>query len=197
MPQDATYLFEKPNCNFHNSESWWSGFFSTLLLYLACNRSATTIIPTKTLRKGSFHEAPGLNIRNLRFQNVVVEGRLSKHSFGLPDWPDDFADLKPDVTIVYRDIHRAVLIENKTIGASIAPNVDKYLQLRDYLRRDCQWEAELYYLISCGHETHRDWELIADYSLALILWEDVLRIAADTPFGEIFGLDLREYAEIS
>ena len=50
------------------------------------------------------------------------------------------------------------LIEIKTIGASIAGNLLLYLAVAEHLRSQVG-QAEVYHLISYGHEIRRDWNL--------------------------------------
>jgi hypothetical protein len=101
--------------------------------------------------------------------------------------------LKPDVWILRREDRQVVFVETKTIGASIARNHLLYLRVLSHLR-DVGWSAELYYLLSHGHECQADWPLIEQSGLAVILWEDVLRTTLGTPFETLFDEDLSIYA---
>jgi hypothetical protein len=87
------------------------------------------------------------------------------------------------VCILRADVCQATFIEVKTIGGSIARNHGRYLKARDHLR-SLGCSADFYYLLSHGHECHGDWPLIEHDEVRVMLWEDVLRAAADTPFGE-------------
>jgi hypothetical protein len=124
---------------------------------------------------------------------LFVEAPLSANPFRLSSWPEEFLLLKPDVCILRRSQRETVFVEVKTIGASIARNHTRYLRARDHLRRS-GWAAELYYLLSHGHECPGDWPLIERDEVRVILWEDVLRAATETPLGELFDESLRAYA---
>jgi hypothetical protein len=84
-------------------------------------------------------------------------------------------------------------IETKTIGATIAQNVALYGQVIAHLKQN-GWTVDRCYLLSHGHEARRDWPLIEREALRIILWEDVLKAAAATPFARIFDVDLTTYA---
>ena len=73
-----------------------------------------------------------------------------------------------------------MFVEVKTIGASIARNQARYLKIRDHLRQ-AGWSAELYYVLSRGHECVGDWSLIENDGVHVLLWEDILREALATP----------------
>jgi hypothetical protein len=54
--------------------------------------------------------------------------------------------------------------------------------------------VDLCYLLSHGHEARRDWPLIEQHALSIVMWEDVLRAAGEIPFARVFDLDLAAYA---
>ena len=49
--KNATYLFELPGRRYHSSESWWTSFFSMLLLYRSRN-DPQWALPTYACRNG-------------------------------------------------------------------------------------------------------------------------------------------------
>jgi len=67
-------------------------------------------------------------------------------------------------------------IETKTIGANVQRNVGLYASIAEFLK-DKGWTVGLYYLLSSGHETPRDWPLLAAGSADIILWDGVDPIA--------------------
>lgn len=190
--KNATYLFELPGRRFHSSESWWTSFFFMLILYRS-RENAEWTLPTYVCRSGwpvkSGAFAPG----RLGLANLIVEAPLSENPFLLGSWPKEFLQLKPDICILRRDQRQALFIEVKTIGATVARNHSRYLDVRQHLRT-LGWPAEFYYLLSHGHECLGDWPLIEHDQVPVILWEDVLRAAVGTPFGALFDEPLSEYA---
>jgi hypothetical protein len=66
-------------------------------------------------------------------------------------------------------------IENKTLGAAVGKQLQLYLDVKDYLTGQ-GWEAQIHLLISVGYETEREWKMIEQNSVPLILWEDVLSV---------------------
>jgi hypothetical protein len=190
--KNATYLFELPARRYHSSESWWTAFFSMLILYRSRQEPQWSLPAYVSragcpLEKGTF--APG----RLGLANLIVEAPLSENPFSLTSWPNEFLQLKPDVCILRREERHVVFVEVKTIGASVARNHSRYLKICEHLRQS-GWSAELYYLLSHGHECVGDWPLIENDGVRVILWEDVLRAAIGTPLGEIFDQSLSEYA---
>ena len=190
--KNATHLFELPGRRYHSSESWWTSFFCMLLLYHSRMDSHWTL-PTYTCHDGypatDQPFAPG----RLGAADLIVEAPLSENPFRLPSWPVEFLQLKPDVCILRNKLRAATFIEVKTIGASIAKNHTRYLKARDHLRQ-LSWSAEFFYLLSHGHECLGDWPLIQHDQVRVMLWEDVLRAAIGTPFGELFDDALADYA---
>ena len=53
--------------------------------------------------------------------------------------------------------------------------IQLYLDMKDYLTRQ-GWEAQIHLLISLGYETAREWKMIEQKKVPLILWEDVLSV---------------------
>lgn len=190
---NATYLFEQPARHRHNSESWWNAFFSLLMLYLAkTNPSFSLPIYTYTTAAG-YRKVGDLVSKAFSFATMAVEAPLSAKAFGLAAWPVEFLGLKPDLSILEPDRQHVLFIETKTIGATVAQNVALYGQVCAHLRQN-GWDVDLCYLLSHGHEAQRDWPLIEQHALRIIMWEDVLRAAIDTPLGRVFDVDLPAYA---
>lgn len=190
--KNATYLFELPDRHYHSSESWWTTFFSMLLLYRTRKNSQWTL-PTYTYCGGYSVESAPFEPGRLSLADLIVEAPLSKYPFRLESWPLEFLQLKPDVCILNAGMCQATFIEVKTIGASIAKNHDRYVKARNHLRT-LGWSVDFYYLLSHGHEHDDDWPLIERDEVRVMHWEDVLRAAMDTPFGELFDHPLTEYA---
>jgi hypothetical protein len=193
---NATHLFERPHRYCHNSESWWSAFFSLFLLYQARNHPAFYLPIKRCATDSEFPEIGRLACVGLQFSDVIVENPLNAQSFGLPEWPTTYQGLSPDLTIFERSQRRVTFIETKTIGAEIKEEtLHKYLGACEYLGEK-GWTASLCFLLSHGYEKPSQWNLIAEHELRVILWEDVLRAVAKEPiFRQLFyPEDLLAYA---
>lgn len=189
---NATYLFERPYRYCHNSESWWTAFFSMLVLYKS-NTEPSFSLPIKTYTTASrFTRIDWLACAGLQFSDIVVESPLNAQTFNLPEWSTDYQNIKPDLTIVMREQKTVTFIEVKTIGAGIARNLQLYENLCQHLQTS-GWKASICYLLSCGHETNTDWRLLERHSVCVILWEDVLLAASETPLAQIFDVPLANY----
>ncbi len=190
---NATHLFEQPARYRHNSESWWSAFFSMLLLYRTKTEPSFSLsIYTYTTAVG-YRRVGQLVPRTFSFATMSVEAPLSAMAFGLATWPVEFLGLKPDLSVVEPERRHALFIETKTIGSSVAQNVALYDQVCAHLRQS-GWDVDLCYLLSHGHEARRDWPLIEQHALRIVLWEDVLRAVINTPLARVFDVDLAAYA---
>ena len=190
---NATHLFEKPFRQFHNSESWWSTFFSLFALEESNAKDTRPLPVWRYLHHNRYWCSGAFDVSGLNFGNVVVEGSLCAQPFRLPIWPPEYLALKVDIVMI-RDRH-TILVEAKTIGASIAKNLLLYVGLTNHLRSK-GWDADFYHLISYGHEIESDWKLISDHGLEFFMWEDVLRLASTTAVGQTLGIDLSEYTDL-
>jgi hypothetical protein len=191
---NATYLFEKPARHWHNSESWWSAFFSIFWLYQA-KHNPDFSLPIYTYETGRYWIEDALPCAGVTYSDIQVEARLTGEAFGLSEWPDEFYGLKPDVAILQREQRQLTLVEVKTIGASVAGNFELYPRTCAHLGT-CNWRVTFCYLLSYGHESSRDWKVITEARARFILWEDVLRAVIETPLRDIFDLDLTPFAQL-
>ncbi len=194
----ATYLFERPTRTCHNSESWWTALFSIVLLHLAKHPKSGEII-TKEYRRGpvwAYCEAGGLDLLELSFSEVFVEPKLTAELFQGLRWPKDFWNLVPDIVISRPKRRRTIFIENKTTGANIRKRQLKdYLGAIEYLKHN-DWNAELVYLMSIGYQPDREWNLIEENRVRVILWEDVLRVIDGVEcFRSLFDVELPPFDE--
>ena len=90
--QNATHLFEKPERHRHNSESWWSAFFSMLLLYEA-KTNPSFCLPNYTYStRFGYREVGKLGAANLCFSSVQVETPISASAFDLPGILPNYVD---------------------------------------------------------------------------------------------------------
>jgi hypothetical protein len=134
-----------------------------------------------------------LNLGDMSYQNTVVDARLNKEVFGISEWPNQFSDIKPDITLLNLSAAKsAVFIEVKTIGTTVKRNARLYLELRDHMRK-IGWQSDLFYLMSEGHEEESDWPELQEIDSRILLWEDVFKQSAGTPFEPLFGEDLLGY----
>ena len=176
-----------------NAESWWTSLFSMLLLWEVSQGRAVELPWYSSDPDGNLSKCGAVAFDGATFSNVVVDGKLKGAAFKLSLWPNQFFDLRPDVAIFDPNGNKAVtFIEVKTIGASAARNIYPYDDLVRFLR-DNGWVANVYYLLSEGHEATSDWRRLCDSKSRIIKWEDVIKGAINTPFGDLFNLDLSEY----
>jgi hypothetical protein len=191
---NATYLFEKPEREFHHSEPFWSAYFALLSMYLAKANPTAGFPLWRPDEQDRFHACGILSVRNWSLTNLVVEGQLNEVPFQQGSWPNEFGRLRPDIT--YWDAKKRVVtfIETKTIGTNLRDKIDLYRSVRDYMREQ-KWTSNFYYLLSHGHEEVRDWPFIVKHQIPCILWEDVLQVARTTPLGSILGLSEKEWAD--
>jgi len=190
---NATHLFGRPFVKFHNSESWWTAFFALAVLHEARLPAPRPLRVCSHGHDNRFSWIGHVEIEGLTLDNLIVEGPLSEYPFALPVWPTVYFGLKPDVAFLNQATRSVTFIEVKTIGASVAGNVLVYADLAEHLRSQ-GWTTHVYYLSSHGHE--RDWKLISERRLQLILWEDVLAQAATTPLAQSLGIDLDPYVTL-
>src|SRR5437867_5175211 len=116
--KNATHLFQLPERRYHSSESWWTSFFSMLLLYRS-RKDPQWALPTYLCRGGLPVEPGTFAPGRLDPSMLFVEAPLSANPFRLLSWPEEFLQLKPDLCILRRSLRQVVFIEVKTIGASI------------------------------------------------------------------------------
>ena len=188
---NATDLFVLPKRSFHNSESWWTAFFSMWLLY---ESSSSNPRPLRVCNHGDdqrFAWTGELDITGLTAANLISEGPLSREVFGLLEWPNSYRGLRPDVTILRPERRMVAFIEVKTVGASVSGNVLLYEEVATHLR-NLGWAADVFYLLSCGYEGN--WRTVTEYKLRLILWESILQRAKGSPLGLSLRIDLEPYS---
>jgi hypothetical protein len=194
---NATYLFEKPFRTFHNCEVWWTSFFTLFALWCSTNQRSFSLPTYQCTEDDSLHPVGIISFQDLSYGNVIVDGRLRGDVLGIADWPNRFADIKPDVTILHSLTDRQItFVEVKTIGASVKSNAPLYSELTDFMRTK-NWNVKFLYLMSDGHEASSDWGVLRKYAQEIILWEDVLRATVKTPFEALFGEPIAKYFERS
>jgi hypothetical protein len=193
---NATWLFIKPSPYFHNSEPWWSALFSILVLHLARGKDNFKIPLKKCVGspKESFNSlGEYLDCSDVKFEEVLVDAKLNQRLF--PDLPNEFRDIRPDIMIHRPKLKRIALIENKTVGADLGEQLDRYHEVKAHLSKE-GWSVEFFLLISSGYEIRREWGAIEKTETKLILWEDVLRIMDSIEFfRSTIGVSLKPYYE--
>lgn len=184
---NATYLFLKPANCYHNAESFWTSVFA---LYILSGRAKP--IPTYDFiinsgkwefkpKSGdfSFEETPG-------FFDVVVEGKISYDSFEI-DPPIELQALTPDIVIKRPGKHVSI-VEIKTTGRHRLGEhqLSLYMKLFHWLK-EVGWKPQFYLLLSAGHESKPDFELIRNREHpdkrqphSIMLWEDVLELMSQS-----------------
>lgn len=189
---NATWFFEKPSRNFHNAEVWWTSFFTIFAFYMARSGKGITLPVFKVNKSTDLVPDSRIDLGGLTYENTVVDARLRKEVFGLPDWPNQFNDIKPDITVVSKSSTSVILIEVKTIGTSVKRNALFYPALRDHMR-SLGWKSELYYLMSEGHEETSDWPILQKTASNVLRWEDIFELSVGTPFENMLGESLPTY----
>lgn len=116
----------------------------------------------------------------LDFRQIVVKGKV-RPGF-LPGLrrnpPNELLDLRPDILI--QSGQQAILIEVKTVGHELGRHQKESCErLATYLTEN-GYRASLFFLISAGHESRKDWDLLvsispASFPFRLLLWEQVLK----------------------
>jgi len=127
--------------------------------------------------------------------------QVAKFFFDVPPWQPEIIGLrkktlKVDLAIMFQADRRAVLIENKTMGAG-PDSLDDYYRLVDYLN-DKGLNATLYVLISHGNPTDPILKSVLSNKGLIILWEDVFRLMDQTPFFKnLFDVNLADYCNFA
>ncbi|MBK7002427.1 MAG: hypothetical protein IPH35_21490 [Rhodoferax sp.] len=192
---NATWFFEKPSRGFHNAEAWWTSFFTIFAFYMARSGKGILLPVFKVNESNDLVPESSIDLSGMTYENTVVDARLRKEVFGLPDWPNQFNDIKPDITVLRSGASASVIfIEVKTIGTSVKRNALLYPALREHMR-SLGWESELYYLMSKGHEEITDWPVLRDTDSKILRWEDIFAKTAGTPFENMLGESLPTYTK--
>ena len=178
------------------ADEYWIGYCGALPMLVLWGTSQQTPIQLKsycTDKSGNLSEVGIVPFAGATYSNLIADARLNGEPFGLSEWPNEYLNLRPDVTSLRSlESRQVAFIETKTIGASVRGNVTLYARLVDFLRSE-GWTVELYYLLSVGHEEPRDWPMLAASSAAILLWEGVFEAASGSPFGELFEEPLANY----
>ncbi len=184
---NATYLFRTPSDGHHHSESFWTSLFAIALL-LGSRAKDGFEVPAfhfkrcEETKEWLFEQDGSLAIMTpLEWSQVVVEGKL-RPGF-VPDLaeplPQDLWDLRPDILI--RIGRQITLIEVKTVGHHLGEYQKLCCErIASYLQRN-GYSVDLFFLISAGHESRKDWELLLRLTseaarFRLLLWEKILRV---------------------
>ncbi len=204
--QNATYLFNQPTGAFHHSESRWSSMAQIAFIYLSQQKKALGIYKStfvddreKWLKK-SKNVKSELFFDNWTLANTIVEGQI-KYIFDKNPLID--SPMKPDIVWVNQQTKQIVLIEVKTVGATVIGSskenqdqVDRYRDLVSKLSID-GWQCELYYLMSYGHEDeskkHLDWIRLQKDNANILLWEELFSKIEQSDIAPYIHSDLKQY----
>lgn len=190
---NATWLFEKPTREFHSAEAWWTSFFTIFAFYMQKSGKPLSLQVYRIGAMNDLEPESFLDLGSMSYQNTVVDARLKKEVFGIKEWPNQFLDIKPDITLLNATAKKSVVfIEVKTIGTSVKRNVLLYPDLRDHMRK-LGWQSDLFYLMSDGHEETSDWSVLRKTDSRILLWEDVFKLSISTPFETLLGEGLLSY----
>ncbi len=126
-------------------------------------------------------------------KNTIVEGGLTHTVFGLnkSQWNKDFSNIKPD--IVHIGEERIVIVEVKTIGASVKENMKLYQRLVECLEEHTGRNVSLYYLLSYGHRPNSDWTYLTQYESNILLWEELFLKIKDSELAPYIHPELEQY----
>ena len=190
--KNATYLFEKPTRFMKNSESRWTAVAQMSLIYISANQPPTKLPVYNSDKQGVLTKSGCFPILGFTSSNTVCECGLRREVFKMDDFEDRFFSIKPDIFFLDLANRRVVLIEVKTLGESVARNIDLYSELQEYLIGR-GWNCNLYYLLSHGHEKPQDWRRLAEKKSEIIFWEDLFEIMSKSPIAGLIGEDLSNY----
>lgn len=200
--QNATYLFKSESKPYwKNSESRWTAVAQMSLIFMSALNSGISLPIYISDSCGYFKlhpEKPYLYVSGFNCDNTVCECGLRGDIFNINTFVNDFTNIKPDILYVDVVSKHAIFIEVKTVGESVARNIKRYHDLEKHLREEYQWETQLYYLLSHGHETKKDmdWSLLSEKKAKIILWEDLLGKMAMTPLANLIGERLGNYCDL-
>lgn len=200
---NMTYLFEQPRSKHHNSESFWTSLFALHILSLSQSQQ-DKYIPTYRFQvegkewKFTQHETSFCVPPSLLFTDVVVEGGINETTFKGVSIDNELYAIKPDI-IVQKD-KKISIIEVKTtgrhcIGAHQKSLYDKLIVL---LGKN-GYKADLFFLMSVGHEKNSDWELLQKNPAAkILLWEKVLEEICNSKntLGQCLGDQSQYYKSV-
>ena len=193
---NATYMFEGNN-GFHHSESRWNAIAQLAFEWMGKVENALKLniyessYPNKTSKKWLSAKDEHLDFSGMNSKNTIVEGGLTRTVFGLNEsqWSKDFSNIKPD--IVHIGEERIVIIEIKTIGASVKENMTLYKRLVDCLEKHTRKDVSLYYLLSYGHRPNSDWTHLKDSNI--LLWEELFCKIKDSELAPYIHPELGRY----
>lgn len=200
---NATYLFNQPTGGFHHSESRWSSIAQMAFIWLSQKQEGLTVFKStitdnrKNWLKKSSNE---LSFENWTISNTIVEGQI-KYIFDKN--PLINSPMKPDIVWVNQQVKKIILIEVKTVGATVIGSckenqdqVDRYRNLVSNLSID-GWKCELYYLMSYGHEDeskkHTDWIRLQKDNANILLWEELFSKIEQSEIAPYIHPNLKQY----
>lgn len=208
---DATWLFQRCDSssakpmfpNGQHSESWWTALFSLFLLHQNVSGKCPEIPlhqphrPQPGESDWTYLPMRALDYKGLTFSSFLTErqlnAKLATSFFGVQTWPQEFTKLAVDLAVMFPAERRAVLIENKTVGAGPG-SLGDYARVVKHLQAN-GLKAALHVLISRGNPTDSILESVLENDLSIILWEDVLRLMTqDSFFSQIFKTDKTDLA---
>lgn len=179
--QNATSLFRerqeiKGIDKFKHSESRWSTVAHMALLWLSKgNGNKLNVYHSiyNSDKRQWLKKIYELNINNWTLSNSIVEGKIQDL---FPEHKNSIADMEPDITLLNKKENHTevILIEVKTVGASVKSNLENYKKLQNYINSEIDgYSCTLYYLLSFGHEDP-DWGVLDKSNENILLWEDLL-----------------------
>lgn len=195
--KNATLLFEGEN-NFRHSESRWSTIAQIAFIRMKEEKKALNVYKSKyetgISEKEWLVQENTLTFDNSNAGNIIVEGKLKPLVFGISDeqWNEKFSGKSPD--IVWFDGDSIKVIEVKTMGRhrDVKENIFAYRDFVDYLQKNGK-TCELYYLLSYGHETHSDWDVLREDNANILLWEELFSKIKDSELAPYIHPELERY----
>jgi len=198
--QNATWLFEGEN-DFRHSESRWSTIAQIAFIWMKEQQKALNVYKstyeTGVSEKEWLVQENTLTFDNSNAGNIIVEGRLKPFVFGISDeqWDKKFSRKSPD--IIWFDADAIKVIEVKTMGRyrDVKENIFAYRDFVDYLQKNGK-KCELYYLLSYGHETHSDWDVLREDNANILLWEELFSKIKNSEIAPYIDENLEKYTEM-
>jgi len=172
---NVTYLFDKPDVNSHNHESFWASLFA-IFLVCASQSKIEFKLPVYFIDKDNDYEPTTSKERTFRIssnlsfdKNIIVDSTFSNKLF--PGLPPTLWSLRPDIMILKEKNVPHILVETKTTGRHEIGEyqLSLYKEIKEFFG-----DIEIYFLISRGHENKNDRDLLSKEKFSILLWEDVL-----------------------
>lgn len=193
IKSNATYLFNKPCSHFNNAEHWWNAYFSMLVLWLN-SQGRPLSLPVYSVGEnwGPADTGNKLSFEAATYSNFVAGCGAKPQWFEIENWPtgNNLSQLSPDISFKNDKGKEYVFIECKKISQRSAESakdqLDKYNKLAEIAKKHKDYSSKVYCLVSRGY-WDKYWQIMKEKNVGVLLWEDVLHAAKNTPFEQLLG----------